>query len=47
MNLHQQMHGKGVCVSQNGNLFEGYFFEGKRHSGRLIAIDGYTFAGKW
>jgi hypothetical protein len=47
MNLHQQMHGKGVCVYNNGNLFEGYFFEGKRHSGRFIARDSYTFAGKW
>ena len=47
MNFNQQMHGKGVCVSKNGNLFEGYFFQGKRHYGRFIAIDGYTFAGSW
>ena len=41
------MHGKGVCVYKNGSLFEVYFYQGKRHKGRYIAIDSYIFTGYW
>jgi len=44
----QHVSGYGVMAYSNGDIYEGYFREGKRHgNGRLITGTGHVFEGVW
>lgn len=40
-------NGKGLLRWENGDMFEGLFFEGHRVAGRLVCVDGNVYEGEW